>query len=140
MAKPKIIYRCTACGYESAKWNGKCPSCGSWNTLEEDVPLPTQAVGNSRRKPVDLSDKIQELEEVDTTADVRYHTGVGELDRVLGGGLVRGSIVLLGGEPGIGKAHCCCKSASTSERNTLCCMFPVRNPPNRSSCGRSVWA
>ena len=54
MAKPKIIYRCTACGYESAKWNGKCPSCGSWNTLEEDVPLPTQAVGNSRRKPVDL--------------------------------------------------------------------------------------
>ena len=104
MAKPKIIYRCTACGYESAKWNGKCPSCGSWNTLEEDVPLPTQAVGNSRRKPVDLSDKIQELEEVDTTADVRYHTGVGELDRVLGGGLVRGSIVLLGGEPGIGKS------------------------------------
>lgn len=79
-------------------------SCGSWNTLEEDVPLPTQAVGNSRRKPVDLSDKIQELEEVDTTADVRYHTGVGELDRVLGGGLVRGSIVLLGGEPGIGKS------------------------------------
>ena len=104
MAKPKIIYRCTACGYESAKWNGKCPCCGSWNTLEEDVPLPTQAVGNSRRKPVDLSDKIQELEEVDTTADVRYHTGVGELDRVLGGGLVRGSIVLLGGEPGIGKS------------------------------------
>ena len=104
MAKPKIIYRCTACGYESAKWNGKCPSCGSWNTLEEAVPLPTQAVGNSRRKPVDLSDKIQELEEVDTTADVRYHTGVGELDRVLGGGLVRGSIVLLGGEPGIGKS------------------------------------
>ena len=104
MAKPKIIYRCTACGYESAKWNGKCPSCGSWNTLEEDVPLPTQAVGNSRRKPVDLSDKIQELEEVDTTADVRYHTGVGELDRVLGGGLVRGSIVLLGGDPGIGKS------------------------------------
>lgn len=105
MAKPKTIYRCTECGYESAKWNGKCPSCGAWNTLEEDVPLPAQAVGNSRRKPVDLSDKIQELDEVDTTADVRYHTGVGELDRVLGGGLVRGSIVLLGGEPGIGKMH-----------------------------------
>ena len=65
MAKPKTIYRCTECGYESAKWNGKCPSCGAWNTLEEDVPLPAQAVGNSRRKPVDLSDKIQELDEVD---------------------------------------------------------------------------
>ena len=50
MAKPKTIYRCTECGYESAKWNGKCPSCGAWNTLEEDVPLPAQAVGNSRRK------------------------------------------------------------------------------------------
>ena len=104
MAKPKTIYRCTECGYESAKWNGKCPSCGAWNTLEEDVPLPTQAVGNGRRKPVDLSEKIQELQDVDTSADVRYHTGVGELDRVLGGGLVRGSIVLLGGEPGIGKS------------------------------------
>jgi DNA repair protein RadA/Sms len=61
-------------------------------------------VGNGRRKPVDLSEKIQELQDVDTSADVRYHTGVGELDRVLGGGLVRGSIVLLGGEPGIGKS------------------------------------
>ena len=70
MAKPKTIYRCTECGYESAKWNGKCPSCGAWNTLEEDVPLPAQAVGNSRRKPVDLSDKIQELDEVDTTAAI----------------------------------------------------------------------
>lgn len=104
MAKPKTIYRCTECGFESAKWNGRCPSCGAWNTMEEDVPLPAQAVGNARRKPVDLSAQIQELETVDTTADVRYHTGVGELDRVLGGGLVRGSIVLLGGEPGIGKS------------------------------------
>ena len=140
MAKPKTIYRCTECGYESAKWNGKCPSCGAWNTLEEDVPLPAQAVGNSRRKPVDLSDKIQELDEVDTTADVRYHTGVGELDRVLGGGLVRGSIVLLGGEPGIGKARCCCKFASISENLTACCMSPARNLPSRSSFVRSVWA
>lgn len=104
MAKSKTIYRCTDCGYESAKWNGKCPSCGAWNTLEEDVPLPTQVVGQSRRKPVDLSDQIQALQKVDTTVDIRYLTGVSELDRVLGGGLVRGSIVLLGGEPGIGKS------------------------------------
>lgn len=104
MAKPKHIYRCTECGYESAKWNGKCPSCGTWNTMEEDEPLPTQSNSNVRRRTVDLSFKIMELNEVDTTADVRYQTGVGELDRVLGGGLVRGSIVLLGGEPGIGKS------------------------------------
>ncbi len=104
MAKPKTIYRCTACGYESAKWNGKCPSCGTWNTLEEDVPLPVSPRGNAHRTPVDLSSKIAVLRDIDTSIDVRYHTGVGELDRVLGGGLVKGSIVLLGGEPGIGKS------------------------------------
>lgn len=104
MAKAKTIYRCTECGFECTKWNGRCPSCNAWNTLEEDVSLPTQVIGNARRKPVDLAGQILGLDAVDTTADVRYHTGVGELDRVLGGGLVRGSIVLLGGEPGIGKS------------------------------------
>lgn len=105
MPKPKVVYRCTQCGYESAKWNGCCPSCRSWNTMEEDVPLDVQAhTGNACRQKVDLSHKIASMSEIDTTEDVRYHTGVSELDRVLGGGLVRGSIVLLGGEPGIGKS------------------------------------
>lgn len=140
MAKPKTIYRCTECGFESAKWNGRCPSCGAWNTMEEDVPLPAQAVGNARRKPVDLSAQIQELETVDTTADVRYHTGVGELDRVLGGGLVRGSIVLLGGEPGIGKVRCCCKFASISENLTRFCMSPEKSLPSRLNSVPSGWA
>lgn len=104
MAKSKIVYRCTECGYESAKWNGKCPSCQAWNTMEEDIPLPTHTATAARHTPVDLSNAILALDAVDTTADVRYETGVSELDRVLGGGLVRGSIVLLGGEPGIGKS------------------------------------
>ncbi len=104
MAKPKTIYRCTECGFESTKWNGRCPSCGAWNTLEEDILLPVQNTSQTHRKTIDLSARIQQLQNVDTSADVRYQTGVGELDRVLGGGLVRGSIVLLGGEPGIGKS------------------------------------
>ena len=97
MAKPKTIYRCTVCGYESSKWNGQCPSCQTWNSLEEDVPLPTSAkAGSGKRQRADLSEQIQELEAIGTTDEIRYHTGIGELDRVLGGGLVKGSIVFRG--------------------------------------------
>ena len=102
--KTKTVYICTECGYESSKWNGKCPSCGKWNTLEEDVSVSV-AKTSSNRKTVDMSSHIVSLSGVDTEDnDARYSTGVGELDRVLGGGLVRGSLVLLGGEPGIGKS------------------------------------
>jgi len=100
--KVKSVYICNQCGYESSKWNGKCQSCGAWNSFEEE-----QVVTNSKaavKKSVDLSDKIMELSEIDIEGDVRYSTGVHELDRVLGGGLVKGSLVLLGGEPGIGKS------------------------------------
>ncbi|MDD6345894.1 MAG: DNA repair protein RadA [Oscillospiraceae bacterium] len=102
MAKSKYIYVCNQCGYESSKWNGKCPSCGSWNSFEEELR------GDAKASPlsgsVDLSDKIIELSDIGTDSDIRYDTGIGELNRVLGGGLVKGSIVLLGGEPGIGKS------------------------------------
>ncbi len=106
MAKAKTIYRCSECGAETSKWNGRCNSCGAWNTLEEDILMPTGGrSGNVNRKKIDLSDKIKELKDIDTEHDdVRYKTGCGELDRVLGGGLVKGSIVLIGGEPGIGKS------------------------------------
>lgn len=105
MAKSKYIYTCNQCGYESSKWNGKCPSCGAWNSFEEDIAdnLPS-AKRSSQSVSVDLSDKILELEEIGVDDDVRYDTGIGELNRVLGGGLVKGSLVLLGGEPGIGKS------------------------------------
>ena len=102
--KTKTAYICRECGYESSKWNGKCPSCGQWNTLEEDVSASLQKL-SSNRKSIDLSSHIVSLSGVDTKDnDARYSTGVGELDRVLGGGLVKGSLVLLGGEPGIGKS------------------------------------
>ncbi|MBE6854824.1 MAG: DNA repair protein RadA [Ruminococcus sp.] len=103
MAKAKTVFICTECGYESPKWNGKCPSCGAWNSFEEELPVPAAKNGTPQRT-IDLSEKILELGEVDTADEVRYFTGLKELDRVLGGGLVKGSLVLLGGEPGIGKS------------------------------------
>mgnify|MGYP001102134203 CR=1 FL=1 len=104
MAKSKTVFRCQQCGFESPKWNGKCPSCGAWNSLVEETIQPAATKTPSSRKKADLSNFIQELQAVDTQEDIRYRTGIGELDRVLGGGLVKGSIVLLGGEPGIGKS------------------------------------
>ncbi|MBE6836408.1 MAG: DNA repair protein RadA [Ruminococcus sp.] len=105
MAKSKTVYVCSNCGYESAKWNGRCPSCAEWNTFEEVEVLTSKSSKGAVRKAADLSDKIVELNSVDASHDeVRYKTGMNELDRVLGGGLVKGSLVLLGGEPGIGKS------------------------------------
>lgn len=103
MAKPKTVYVCNQCGYECAKWNGRCPECGEWNTFEEMEQAVSVRTGAVRKKN-DLADKIMELSEIDADSDVRYKTGIGELDRVLGGGLVKGSLVLLGGAPGIGKS------------------------------------
>ena len=104
MAKSKYIYICNQCGYESTKWNGKCPSCNAWNSFEEDISQNTTSSGKSSQSAPDLSEQILELEQIDIESDVRYDTGIGELNRVLGGGLVKGSLVLLGGEPGIGKS------------------------------------
>ena len=103
MAKAKTVFVCNQCGYESGKWNGRCPDCGEWNTFEEMEQAVSVKTGAARKKS-DLTDRILELSEIDVHSDVRYNTGIGELDRVLGGGLVKGSLVLLGGAPGIGKS------------------------------------
>ena len=108
-AKLKSVYICSSCGYESAKWNGRCPSCGEWNTFEEEVVEAAQKKSGAKKAPSalngeDCSDKVRTLSQIDTEDEIRYSTGAGELDRVLGGGLVKGSLVLLGGEPGIGKS------------------------------------
>ena len=105
MAKTKSLYRCSECGYETVKWLGKCPSCGEWNTLEEVTREMAPAYGG-KVKPaaqVDLS-RVVELKSIRETITSRIRTGIGELDRVLGGGIVPGSVVLAGGEPGIGKS------------------------------------
>ncbi|MBE7030153.1 MAG: DNA repair protein RadA [Ruminococcaceae bacterium] len=101
--KATTKYICQACGYESLKWLGKCPSCGEWNTLIEEVERPK---GRFDAVPVDTSvaARPKRLSEIDYDADERIRTGDRELDRVLGGGIVKGSLVLVGGDPGIGKS------------------------------------
>lgn len=104
MPKSRNLYRCTNCGFETSKWQGRCPKCGEWNCLEEAEEEPSIQNVSRRRKTVDLSGRIKKISEISETSDFRYNTGSGELNRVLGGGLVKGSITLLGGEPGIGKS------------------------------------
>ena len=103
MAKTKTVYFCTECGNETPKWMGRCPSCGAYNTMQEHVQKPA-APGRAVSAPVGMSRKPQMLSEVDTGLELRFSTGMGELDRVLGGGAVAGSLVLVGGAPGIGKS------------------------------------
>ena len=102
MAKAKTVFYCTSCGNETPKWVGRCPACGQWNTLEEHIEKPTAAKVSAA--PVGMSRKPQKLTQVDTDSEIRFYTGMGELDRVLGGGAVAGSLVLVGGAPGIGKS------------------------------------
>ena len=105
MAKLKNMFVCNQCGFESSKWNGKCPNCNAWNSFEEVAPVDYKPLGRPVNvSTIDLSSKVQDISSISTNDDVRYNTGNSELNRVLGGGLVKGSIVLLGGEPGIGKS------------------------------------
>ncbi len=103
MAKIKSVFYCTACGGETAKWQGRCPACGAWNTIEEHIEKPMPA-GRVKSAPVGMSRSAQRLSQVNTDHEIRFSTGIGELDRVLGGGAVAGSLVLVGGAPGIGKS------------------------------------
>ncbi len=98
--KEKTVFFCSACGNETPRWMGQCPSCGAWNTLTEAPTAPKAAV-KTRPARRALPKKLIEL---DTRDELRFSTGIAELDRVLGGGAVRGSIVLFGGAPGIGKS------------------------------------
>lgn len=103
MAKTKTVFYCTNCGNETPKWQGRCPACGAWNTLQEHIEKSTPA-GRAKSAPVGLSRKAQRIQDVTTDSEIRFCTGMGELDRVLGGGAVAGSLVLVGGAPGIGKS------------------------------------
>ena len=100
--KSKTVFVCSECGYESPKWIGKCAGCGAWNTMTEDVRIPQKAVP-SAAKPLHTFSALP-LSKINASDEHRFVTGIGELDRVLGGGIVKGSVVLLSGDPGIGKS------------------------------------
>ena len=103
MAKTKTVFFCTNCGNETPKWMGRCPGCGAFNTMEEHIEKPV-AVGKAKSAPVGSSRIPKRIREVTSDGEIRFSTGMGELDRVLGGGAVAGSLVLVGGAPGIGKS------------------------------------
>ncbi|HGM0642345.1 TPA: AAA family ATPase, partial [Neisseria gonorrhoeae] len=104
MAKTlKTLYQCTECGGTSPKWQGKCPHCGEWNTLQESFAAPEPKNARFQSWAADAS-TVQSLSAVTAAEVPRNPTGMGELDRVLGGGLVDGAVILLGGDPGIGKS------------------------------------
>ena len=108
----KTIYACSECGEQTAKWFGRCPACGAWNTMKEEDYTPP-AAPKSKSKKVNTAERFSNpaartsalrLDEIDITDEIRFITGLSEFDRVLGGGIVKGSVVLLSGEPGIGKS------------------------------------
>lgn len=104
--KTKAVYVCQSCGYETQKWYGQCPNCGEWNTFAEEI----RTTAASGKKSTDARGEVRKAVRAEKLADIaasreqRYHTGLQELDRVLGGGIVKGSLVLLSGDPGIGKS------------------------------------
>ncbi len=118
MAKTKSVFVCQNCGNESAKWVGKCSACGEWNTYVEEVVLtgksknPTSFFSDSPQKP-------QKLTEIELRPEVRMNSGNSELDRVLGGGVVPGSLVLVGGDPGIGKSTLVLQVSLTLKNKTI---------------------
>ncbi len=101
--KAKTLFYCTECGNETPKWQGRCAACGSWNTIVEQ-PAAAKTGGVRGASAIRIGNRAKKLEEIETADELRFLTGMNELDRVLGGGAVKGSLVLIGGAPGIGKS------------------------------------
>ena len=114
MKPARSVFVCQECGAQSQKWLGRCPDCGAWHTIVEERPLPA----DTARSLSPLAAGAKLYEDIDTTVSARFSTGITEFDRVLGGGLVPGSLVLLGGEPGIGKSTLLLQAAAEVARRT----------------------
>ena len=136
MAKTITEYVCQSCGHRAPKWLGKCPECEAWNTLAEEK---IKGIGLSQKTESGILDRklVQPVTKVEAFARNRLITGIREFDRTLGGGLVEGSLVLIGGEPGIGKSTLLLQSmgemARTGGKSTLCFWRRVTRP-NKTAC------
>jgi DNA repair protein RadA/Sms len=104
IGKVKTKYVCQNCGYSTPRWTGKCPECGNWNTFVEEI-IETDKRKLSKTSSIkSKSAELKNISEVINSNETRFKTGIDELDRVLGGGIVNGSVILIGGDPGIGKS------------------------------------
>ena len=125
MAKDKQLFFCKECGYESPKWMGQCPGCKEWNTFSDAPKIVTGKSGTGKYKALNFigeRPKPSRITDIETAKEDRESTGIGELDRVLGGGIVKGSLTLVGGDPGIGKSTLLlqmCRNLSASGNNVL---------------------
>ena len=141
MAKSKNIFFCQECGYESAKWLGQCPACKAWNAFVEE---PTDWKGEYGFRRIRHQAKASEpvlLSSVHSSDEKRRPTGISEFDRVLGGGIVPGSLVLVGGDPGIGKSTLLLQMSQVSVRTELPDEFMCqgKNLCSRSDCELTDW-
>lgn len=120
MAKSTMVYFCKECGYETSKWLGQCPGCGQWNSMVEE-PARKKVVAKVSNVKEGQS-KVSPITDISLEAEEKLSTGLGELDRVLGGGIVKGSLILVGGDPGIGKSTLLlqvCKNISERDNKVL---------------------
>ncbi len=113
--KTKIVYSCQACGYQAPKWLGRCPDCGAWNTFVEERFQPPLL--NHGEDDITMKSEPVLLKEIENKEDERIRIGIGEIDRVLGGGIVSGSVILIGGDPGIGKSTICLQISNNIAKN-----------------------
>ena len=107
MAKAKSFYVCSECGFKTIKWMGKCDGCGEWGTFEEEIeisPIAARSIKSSTNSLVNIQEKVVSFANVQIEKNFRYKTKISEFDRILGGGLVKGEVVLITGNPGIGKS------------------------------------
>ena len=134
--KTKSVFVCSACGYESPKWLGKCPSCGEWNTMEEELRTAQPAV--AKQKSAHSAGPMHSfaLNQIEPDNELRYKTEIGELDRVLGGGIVL--FALVGLFTGSANPQFCCRLAAPSASRWRSFMFQAKNHTVRSSCAPTV--
>jgi DNA repair protein RadA/Sms len=116
LSKSRIKYVCTSCGYESLRWLGKCPECDSWNSFSEELVEASKKKSNSANNQ---KSSVYKISEISASEEDRVKTGIKEFDRVLGGGIMPGSVILLGGDPGIGKSTLAIQAAAQISSNVL---------------------
>src|SRR5690606_12107237 len=139
MAKAKTVYVCQECGGVSAKWQGQCPHCQAWNTMVETVERGNAPTAPNRYAHLAEAAPVRNLADIEARDTPRQPTGLSEFDRVLGGGLVPGGVVLIGGDPGIGKSTLLLQALAALSLHTQVLYIPGEESAERLPCAPGAW-